>query len=107
MCQTPRRIQILQEIGPKKEESMKDQQKALAGQVAIVTGGGRGIGAAIAQKLAQMGAQLVICGRSQAPLDETASVIRKAGGGCEAIRCDVSSLPEVEAAASRVEKTFG
>jgi NAD(P)-dependent dehydrogenase (short-subunit alcohol dehydrogenase family) len=45
---------------------------SLDGQVAVVTGGGRGIGAAVARKLASLGASTVICGRTIAPLRQTA-----------------------------------
>ena len=44
--------------------------KALNGQVAIVTGGGTGIGEVTARMLAAEGAQVVICGRRQAPVDD-------------------------------------
>ncbi|MDG2392766.1 MAG: SDR family NAD(P)-dependent oxidoreductase, partial [Thalassotalea sp.] len=45
-------------------------QSRFKGKVAFVTGGGSGIGAATAQRLAQEGAKVVICGRRQEPLDE-------------------------------------
>lgn len=79
----------------------------LAGQVAIVTGAGRGIGAAIARKLASLGATTVVCGRTQGPLESTATSISQAGGKAEAMVCDVSSLPSVETAAKQVETSFG
>jgi 3-oxoacyl-[acyl-carrier protein] reductase len=79
----------------------------LAGQVALVSGGGRGIGAAIARRLAQMGALVVICGRSQPPLDHVAAQIRSTGGQCEPLRCDVTNLGQVEALARRLLDTFG
>ena len=46
------------------------------GQVAIITGGGHGIGAAIAMSLAELGATAVLCGRNQAALDTTAKIDR-------------------------------
>jgi citronellol/citronellal dehydrogenase len=46
----------------------------LDGQVAIVTGGGSGIGRATALELASLGAQVVVCGRREEPLAETASL---------------------------------
>ncbi len=79
----------------------------LEGQVAVVTGGGRGIGAAISQRLAGLGATVVLCGRTHAPLEATASAIRRAGGRCDAAECDVSRLESVEALAQRVDSSFG
>jgi 3-oxoacyl-[acyl-carrier protein] reductase len=78
----------------------------LSGKIAIVTGGGRGIGAAIAQRLARMGANTILCGRTPAALQETARTITAHGGQCEALACDVTDLHAVEAMAARVEKTF-
>ncbi|MBZ5566798.1 MAG: SDR family NAD(P)-dependent oxidoreductase [Acidobacteriia bacterium] len=84
-----------------------DGTKPLTGKIAVVTGGGRGIGRAIAQRLAQMDATTIICGRSQETLDAAAQAITSAGGQCEAVVCDVSRLSSVEALAARVDKTFG
>lgn len=81
--------------------------RPLDGQVAVVTGGGRGIGAAVARKLAAMGASTVICGRTLSSLERTADAIVRDGGQCEAVECDVGQLPAVEALARRVEATFG
>jgi len=61
-----------------------DAQK-LTGKVALITGGGRGIGAAIALRLAVLGASTVVCGRTQSHIDQTASRIKSAGGHAEAI----------------------
>jgi 3-oxoacyl-[acyl-carrier protein] reductase len=80
---------------------------SLAAQVALVTGAGRGIGAAIAATLADLGAAVVLCGRTRAPLDSTAAAISKAGHRAEALECDVMDLRSVEAAAAHVEKSFG
>ena len=79
----------------------------MQGQVVVVTGGGRGIGAAVARKLASLGASTVICGRSLSSLQQTAEGIVREGGQCEAVECDVCQLPAVEALARRVQATFG
>ncbi len=84
-----------------------DTATPLAGQVALITGAGRGIGAAISRKLATLGATAVLCGRTQSTLDETAQGIRKAGGKTEVIPCDVSIMHQVEYASARVDSTFG
>jgi 3-oxoacyl-[acyl-carrier protein] reductase len=80
--------------------------KALAGQVAVITGAGRGIGAAIAKSLARMGATTIVCGRTAAPLESTAEAIAADGGHAEAIPCDVTNLASVEAVAKRVEASY-
>ena len=81
--------------------------KSLSGQVALVTGGGRGIGAAIAATLAELGATTVICGRTRGTLEKTAQRIRGAGGHCEAMECDVTDLTAVAELTAQVEKAFG
>lgn len=83
------------------------QTVSLAEQVAVITGAGRGIGAAIARKLAELGASTVLCGRTSAPLDENARAISGTGGRAAVIECDLTDLHSVEAAAARVERTFG
>jgi NAD(P)-dependent dehydrogenase (short-subunit alcohol dehydrogenase family) len=82
-------------------------EKGLNGKVAVVTGAGRGIGAAIASRLAKMGATVVLCGRSQEPLNSTAAAISKAGAKADVFACDISDLSSVEALAAHVEKSFG
>ena len=71
--------------------------RVLDGQVAIVTGAGSGIGEATAALMAAEGAQVVICGRRQAPLDAVVKTIEKAGGRCAARAVD---LEDAEAAAA-------
>jgi len=80
---------------------------ALAGQVALVTGGGRGIGGSISRQLAAMGATTVICGRHQRILDETAQAITASGGKCYPVTCDVTYLSSVEVLCNHLEQTFG
>src|SRR5258708_38983013 len=79
----------------------------LAGQVAVITGAGRGIGAAIAQSLSRLGARAVLCGRTRAALESTARGIAEAGRKAEVIPWDVSNLEAVETAAKHVEGAFG
>ena len=71
-----------------------DAVQPLAGQVAVITGAGRGIGAAIAEELSSLGAATVLCGRTRAALDSTAQAIAQAGGKAEGrpLRCDQSSV---------------
>jgi len=87
---------------------MSDRWDApLDGQVAIITGAGRGIGAAIARRLGVMGAIAVLCGRTRASLDATAETVRKEGGRAEVIECDVTDLKSVESMAAQVNAAFG
>src|SRR4051812_10276760 len=81
--------------------------KELTGQVTVVTGGGRGIGAAIAGRLASMGATTVICGRNQDQVTNTANEISAQGGRCQAMTCDVADLSSVEAFARKVLDSYG
>jgi NAD(P)-dependent dehydrogenase (short-subunit alcohol dehydrogenase family) len=78
----------------------------LANQVALITGAGRGIGAAIAAKLAALGAQAVLCGRARPALEQTANTINNAGHQAAILECDVTDLPSVQSLAAHVERTF-
>src|ERR1041385_437308 len=81
--------------------------KNLDNKVAVVTGGGRGIGAAIACKLAGLGASVVVCGRTRGPLESTTKSITQGGSKAVAIECDVTNLRSVESLAQHVESNFG
>ena len=80
---------------------------SLAGQIAVVTGAGRGIGAAIATTLAGMGAHAVLCGRTREPLERTSATIHSQAGQSSVMQCDVADLHLVESVAEHVERTFG
>jgi 3-oxoacyl-[acyl-carrier protein] reductase len=81
--------------------------RPLQGQIAVVTGAGRGIGAAIAEKLASMGAGVVLCGRTLDPLESTAKNISRSGGQAEAVACDVTAISAVEKLAKHVDSRYG
>ncbi len=70
----------------------------LAGKRILVTGGGTGLGAAMARRFAELGASVVICGRREEVLQETASRLRaEFGAEVEVHRCDVRSPEAVQA----------
>lgn len=86
---------------------MNQGGKALAGEVAVVTGASRGIGLAIAARLAELGAEVVITGRDQPRLQQAQEAISRASGRCEAIICDVADLASVERLAAHVRQSHG
>ena len=67
----------------------------LDGQVALVTGGGSGLGRATAVELAACGGQVVVCGRRLEPLEETVRMCDE--GRCEARECDIREEDQVAA----------
>ena len=79
----------------------------LAGQIAVVTGAGRGIGAAISQLLAALGVHVFLCGRTREPLEATFSAILQNGDKSTVLQCDVTDLGSVECAAKHVDQAFG
>lgn len=82
------------------------QSLPLAGRHAIVTGGGRGIGAAIAERLAEQGATLTLLGRDHGLLGMHAVNLRKKTSEVLAIRCDVADPPSVAAAFAESRDRF-
>jgi 3-oxoacyl-[acyl-carrier protein] reductase len=75
----------------------------LAGKVALVTGGSRGIGRAIALKLATLGSDVAICGRDEAKLAETKAAILALGVRAIAVRADVTEASDVTKLVEKVE----
>ena len=79
----------------------------LTSQVAIVTGGGRGIGRAIALALAKAGANVAVTARSTDQIAETVTLIEEVGGCGMAVTTDVTESQAVQHMVDKVEKRFG
>ena len=80
--------------------SYLDELFSLKGKVAIVTGGGRGIGQVVALGMAKAGAEIVILSRSNA--DETIDLINSNAGKCYHIKCDVTNERDVDTALNKI-----
>jgi 7-alpha-hydroxysteroid dehydrogenase len=77
------------------------------GQVAIVTGAGRGIGAGSAVALAECGADVVVAARTQEQLDEVGQQVESLGRRAVTVACDLSDLDQVASLADVAVKEFG
>ncbi len=79
----------------------------LAGHVALITGGGRGFGKAIARAFAAAGAAVTVTARSTRQLDDTVAQIKSAGGKAFAVPGDVTNRKDVERVLSAAHRHFG
>jgi peroxisomal 2,4-dienoyl-CoA reductase len=79
----------------------------MAGKVALVTGGGTGIGREIARQLGLHGARVVICSRKQEVLDATAAALSAEGIECKALAADIRDVEAVEAVVAEIVACWG
>lgn len=87
---------------------MKQSAVSLRGKVAIVTGGGRGVGRAMALGFAQHGADVVVVARkNRDQIDAVAQEARKSGVRALAVTADVTSETQIDAMAQQVDREFG
>lgn len=79
----------------------------VSGKVTIVSGGSRGIGRALAKGFVDRGAQVIITGRDQSTLSETAGELGASGGRIDTTVCDVASVPAIVAAVDQIHAKYG
>jgi short-subunit dehydrogenase len=79
----------------------------LRGQVAVVTGGSRGLGLLIARELASQGCKVAICARNQDELDRALHAIEALSADVMAVRCDVAERDQVQQMIAEITARFG
>ena len=79
----------------------------LTGRVAIVTGGSRGLGAEMAEGLAEAGASLMLCARREQWLTPTLTQFRERGFKADGMVCDITAPSEVQAVVDKTLATYG
>ena len=84
------------------------REDALKGKTIIVTGGGTGLGKSMTRYFLQLGANVTICSRRQAVIDQTAAeLMAETGGIVLAVQCDVRNPMEIENVIAQTVEKFG
>ena len=86
---------------------MSDSERRFVDQIALVTGGSRGIGAGIALALAGEGARVIVSGRDRSRLDRVVGAIHQRGGSAMAVPAELTDAEEVEHLREHAEQGFG
>ena len=79
----------------------------IGGQVALITGGSRGLGLALARAFAEEGCPVAICARDEAGLERARGDLERRGARVYTVRCDVSGAEEVERMVEAVTAHYG
>jgi 3-hydroxybutyrate dehydrogenase len=82
-------------------------RSGLTGRSAVVTGGGRGVGAEVARLLAAGGASVLVAARTSSEVEQVATELRRSGANAFATTCDVSDPHSIDSLATRARETFG
>jgi NAD(P)-dependent dehydrogenase (short-subunit alcohol dehydrogenase family) len=90
-----------------RELTNRAREESLDGQVALITGGSKGLGLAMARELADEGCQLVICARDEVELQQAGEGLERRGADVLAVRCDVSDRDDVQRMVDAAHETFG
>ncbi|MER6945246.1 SDR family oxidoreductase [Nonomuraea sp. NPDC000554] len=87
--------------------SVLEMTNNFTGRIALVTGGGSGIGRAVARGFAREGATVIVAGRGRGPLEETVTLIEAEDGRAEAITVDVTDTADVARLVQRIVDRHG